>query len=80
VYLRALRAETDRTTTIHGAVLLVVMVLMLALLFARRDNGPWELGLLVVIRTFLSWGLVVEIEEGWPWQAPRVERTSRAEP
>lgn len=27
------------------------------------------LGLLVVIRTFLSWALVVEIEERWPWQA-----------
>jgi len=26
------------------------------------------LGLLVVIRTFLSWALVVEIEERWPWQ------------
>jgi uncharacterized membrane protein len=27
------------------------------------------LGLLVVIRTFLSWALVVEIEKRWPWQA-----------
>lgn len=26
------------------------------------------LGLLVVIRTFLSWALVVEIEERWPWE------------
>jgi len=26
------------------------------------------LGLLVLIRTFLSWALVVEIEEKWPWQ------------
>ena len=26
------------------------------------------LGLLVVIRTFLSWSLVVEIEGRWPWQ------------
>jgi uncharacterized membrane protein len=32
------------------------------------------LGLLVLIRTFLSWTLVVEIEERWPWQAPRVRR------
>jgi uncharacterized membrane protein len=32
------------------------------------------LGLLVLIRTFLSWTLVVEIEERWPWQAPRVSR------
>jgi len=26
------------------------------------------LGLLVVIRTFLSWSLVVEIEGKWPWR------------
>jgi len=26
------------------------------------------LGVLVVIRTFLSWSLVVEIEGSWPWQ------------
>ena len=32
------------------------------------------LGLLVLIRTFLSWSLVVEIEGRWPWQAgPRRE-------
>jgi uncharacterized membrane protein len=27
------------------------------------------LGLLVIIRTFLSWSLVVEIEGLWPWQS-----------
>jgi uncharacterized membrane protein len=27
------------------------------------------LGLLVVVRTFLSWSLVVEIEGRWPWQS-----------
>jgi uncharacterized membrane protein len=26
------------------------------------------LGLLVLIRTFLSWSLVVELEHRWPWQ------------
>jgi len=26
------------------------------------------LGLLVFIRTFLSWSLVVEVEGHWPWQ------------
>ena len=26
------------------------------------------LGLLVVVRTFLSWTLVVDIENRWPWQ------------
>ena len=31
------------------------------------------LGLLVVIRTFLSWSLVVEMEGHWPWQPKLVE-------
>ena len=31
------------------------------------------LGLLVLIRTFLGWSLVVEIEGRWPWQPPRAE-------
>jgi uncharacterized membrane protein len=34
------------------------------------------LGLLVLIRTFLSWTLVVETEERWPWQPRRWPRTS----
>jgi uncharacterized membrane protein len=29
------------------------------------------LGILVLIRTFLSWSLVVEIEHRWPWQLRR---------
>jgi uncharacterized membrane protein len=29
------------------------------------------LGLLVLIRTFLSWALVVELEGRWPWQAEK---------
>ncbi len=28
------------------------------------------LGLLVLIRIFLSWSLIVEIEGRWPWQPP----------
>ena len=31
------------------------------------------LGLLVLIRTFLSWGLVVEIEGRWPWNPPQLD-------
>jgi len=29
------------------------------------------LGLLVLVRTFLSWSIVVEIEGRWPWQGDR---------
>jgi uncharacterized membrane protein len=36
------------------------------------------LGLLVLIRTFLSWSLVVEIEGHWPWRPknPELEETN----
>jgi uncharacterized membrane protein len=26
------------------------------------------LGLLVIVRTFLSWSIILEIEQRWPWQ------------
>ena len=32
------------------------------------------LGLLVLVRTFLSWSLAVEIEGHWPWQEQRIGR------
>jgi uncharacterized membrane protein len=31
------------------------------------------LGLLVLVRTFLSWSLAVEIEGHWPWQSQAAE-------
>jgi uncharacterized membrane protein len=34
------------------------------------------LGLLVLIRTFLSWALVVEIEGRWPWHPKREDEES----
>ena len=33
------------------------------------------LGVLIVIRTFLSWSLILEMEGRWPWQA-RAEKVS----
>lgn len=31
------------------------------------------LGLLVLIRTFLSWSLILEVEGRWPWQSERTK-------
>jgi len=36
------------------------------------------LGGLVVVRTFLSWSVVLEIEGHWPWQSSAI--TARSEP
>jgi uncharacterized membrane protein len=35
------------------------------------------LGLLVVVRTFLAWALVLEAEGRWPWQQPRGDAVAR---
>ena len=37
------------------------------------------LGLLVLIRTFLSWALIVEIEGRWPWNTDRGDDKSPRE-
>ena len=41
-------------------------------------EATWEsvgiLGLLVLIRTFLSWSLFVDIEERWPWQKKELDQ------
>lgn len=34
-------------------------------------RGVGILGLLVVVRTFLSWSIILEVEGRWPWQARR---------
>jgi uncharacterized membrane protein len=42
-------------------------------------NNVGVLGLLVLIRTFLSWSLIVEIEGRWPWQTqPENSNPARA--
>jgi len=42
-------------------------------------NNVAVLGLLVLVRTFLSWSLTVEIESRWPWQ-PRKAVHAKGEP
>ena len=37
------------------------------------------LGLLVLVRTFLSWSIIVEIEGRWPWQPERKTERSSSE-
>lgn len=38
-------------------------------------EGIVSLGLLIVVRTFLSWSITVELEGCWPWQTARSGRT-----
>ena len=38
---------------------------------APTQEGIMSLGLLILLRTVLSWSITVEIEGCWPWQVAR---------
>lgn len=38
---------------------------------APSRQGIVSLGLLILVRTFLSWSIAVEVEGCWPWQIAR---------
>jgi uncharacterized membrane protein len=60
--------------------LLVAADVIRTVLLDLTAKGMEILGALVVVRTFLSWSLVVELEGRWPWQvAPVAVRSEPAE-
>lgn len=58
--------------------LLVAADVIRTVLLDLTAKGMEILGALVVVRTFLSWSLVVELEGHWPWQPAPV--AAQAEP
>jgi uncharacterized membrane protein len=52
-----------------GLELLVAADVIRTVALAPTLNNVAVLGLLVLVRTMLSWSLVVELEGRWPWQA-----------
>ena len=56
-------------TLLLGLELLVAGDVVRTVALEPTLNNVAVLGLLVLIRTFLSWSLFVEIEGRWPWQA-----------
>ena len=77
------RASQDRYTNyrhlIGRALLLGLEILVAADVIRTVALEPslqniLILGLLIIIRTFLSWSLVLEIEGRWPWQVPKTEK------
>jgi uncharacterized membrane protein len=77
--LRILARQVDMTTytdfrhrvgraLLLGLEILVAADIIRTVVLEPTLNNVVVLGLLVLIRTFLSWSLVLEIEERWPWQ------------
>lgn len=64
---RLYRQRLGRTLILGLEVLVAADVVRTVALDATLESVA-ILGVLVLIRTFLSWSLVVEIERRWPWQ------------
>jgi uncharacterized membrane protein len=61
-----------------GLEVLVAADLVRTIAVAPTLSNLLALGLLVVIRTFLSWSFDVELEGMWPWKKREVELRERA--
>jgi uncharacterized membrane protein len=55
-----------------GLEILVAADIIRTVTMAPTLSNLAALGLLVAIRTFLSWSLEVEIDGRWPWQRHKV--------
>src|SRR5262245_44296322 len=65
---RAYRARLGSALLLGLEILVAADIIRTVALDATLESVV-ALGILVLIRTFLSWSLVVEIEGRWPWQA-----------
>jgi uncharacterized membrane protein len=57
-----------------GLEFLVAADIIRTITIGPTREGIVSLGLLIVVRTFLSWSISVEIEGCWPWQIARSGR------
>jgi uncharacterized membrane protein len=61
------RAALARALLLGLEILIAADVVRTAALSPTLQNFA-ALGVLVIVRTFLSWSIIVEIEGRWPWQ------------
>jgi uncharacterized membrane protein len=81
---RSAEAFTQYKHGLGKALLLALELLVAAdvvrtVVLAFTLSNVAALGLLVLVRTFLSWSLVVEIEGRWPWQSERKAEQGKSE-
>lgn len=70
VAYRGLRRDLGKAILI-GLELLVAADIIRSVAIAPSFSSIGVLGMIVVIRTFLSWSLDVEVNGRWPWQGSR---------
>lgn len=67
---RHLRRDLGKAILV-GLELLVAADIIRSVAIDPTFTSVGVLGLIVAVRTFLSWSLEVEINGRWPWQSPR---------
>jgi uncharacterized membrane protein len=67
-YERQFRAQLG-TSLLVGLEILVAADIIRTVALEPSLTNVAILGILVLVRTFLSWSLVVEIEGRWPWRS-----------
>jgi uncharacterized membrane protein len=65
----AVRRDTGRGLLLGLDLLIAADIIRTVTLEPTLQNVA-ALGLLVLVRTFLAWSLVVELHGRWPWQGP----------
>jgi uncharacterized membrane protein len=79
VAYRHLRLHLGRAILI-GLELLIAADIIRSVAIEPTFASVGVLGLIVLVRTFLSWSLEVEIDGEWPWQRMRSHKGVSADP
>ena len=67
--------RSSRGGVLLGLDLLIAADIIRTVTLEQTLENVAALGLLVIVRTFLAWSLVLEAEGRWPWQPPRTDIT-----
>jgi uncharacterized membrane protein len=70
VAFRTFRSDVGKAILI-GLEFLVAADIIRSIAITRTFQSVGVLGLIVLVRTFLSWSLEVEVSGTWPWNRPR---------
>ena len=65
-YNQIRREFTDKI--VFGLEFLIAADIISTVTIKPNREGILSLGLLIVVRTFLSWSIILEVEGCWPWQ------------
>ncbi len=72
-YDRTFRAQLGNSMLVGLEILVAADIIRTVALEPNMTNVA-VLGVLVLVRTFLSWSLIVEIEGRWPWRAAEADK------